>query len=114
MRKDSGRCSDIEQLKNAYANMDKNRRVYAEKMIDQLRFMDETLTDLQRQVREDGPIATFVNGNGFEITQEHPAQKSYNTMIKNYNSTIKILADMLPKDAEQKDELLDFLGGGNE
>jgi len=106
--------SDIAQLKAIYANIDGNKRIYAEKMLRELEFMSETLGNLQKQIREDGPIASYVNGNGFEVTQENPAQKSYNAMIRNYNSTIKVLVDMLPKGEKQTDELLSFLGGGPE
>ena len=104
--------SDMEQLKALYANIDGNKRIYAEKMVKELVFMSETLGILQKQIREDGPINSYVNGNGFEVMQENPAQKSYNAMIKNYNSTIKVLESMLPKGEQQADELLSFLGGG--
>lgn len=114
MKKNEPNSSDIEQLKQIYSNIDGNKRIYAEKMLDQLQFMSETLADLQRQVREDGAVTTLKNGNGFNITQEHPAQRSYNQMLKNYNSTIKALVDLLPKNESQNDSLMDFLGGDSE
>jgi len=108
------KTSEIDQLRKIYANIDANKRIYAEKMLRELEFMSETMSALQEQIRDEGPVASYVNGNGFEVTQENPAQKSYNAMIKNYNSTVKVLMDMLPKGENQTDELLSFIGGGNE
>lgn len=112
--KDSKTLTDIDKLKEIYSKIDGNRRIYAEKMLEQLEFMSETLSELQRQVREDGPITSQISGNGFELVKENPAQASYNQMFKNYNATIKTLTDMLPKDDHTKDDLIDFLGGGSE
>jgi hypothetical protein len=42
---------------------------------------------------------------------EHPAQKSYNTMIGRYNAMVKSLVDMIPSGETDKDDLMDFIGG---
>lgn len=34
-----------------------------------------------------------------------------NTMVKNFNATIKALADLIPNNREESDELLDFIRG---
>lgn len=74
--------------------------------------MSATLRELQIRIEEEGPIGTFVNGNGFEITQENPAQVSYNKMIKNYTTTVKSIMAELPKNEKtvgEEDELMAFL-----
>ena len=43
---------------------------------------------------------------------EHPAQKSYNTMINRYTALMAKLIDMLPEESKANDELLNFIGGG--
>ena len=43
------------------------------------------------------------------MTTETPAQKTYNTMIKNYNATIKALVDLMPEGAAANDELINFV-----
>lgn len=53
-------------------------------------------------------MKTFTNGNGFEVVQEHPASKTYNTMIRNYNGIIKTLIEHIPEDAEE-DEFTKWL-----
>lgn len=69
-------------------------------LIEEAAFMAVTLERLRAAVNEDGPIVYGQNGNGFEIKQEHPAQKSYNVMISRYTSVIKALADLLPGSKE--------------
>ena len=56
----------------------------------------------------------MINGNGFEVMQESPAQVSYNRMIKNYTSTVKQILAELPKGevnkaADGDDDLIAFL-----
>ena len=81
-------------------------------MIQQCAFMQVTLQELQETLNEDGSVELYTNGKQ-NMLKEHPASKTYNTMIKNYNSLIKQLIDMVPETtAEEKDELLDFLGNG--
>ena len=43
-----------------------------------------------------------------KITREHPAAKTYNIMIKNYNATVKLLSNFAPNE-DVKDELLGFI-----
>lgn len=101
---------ELSVLKDIYSSLDKDKMVFAEKLIDQLLFMQATLTELQGKIKDEGAVIESTNGNGFTTYNEHPAQKSYNTMIKNYNSTIKQLLDLIPEKASS-DELLDFIGG---
>ena len=70
-----------------------------------------TLNKLEKQVQQDGAIITAVNGNGFDVMSEHPAQKSYNTMIGRYNAMVKTLVDMIPDGKGEADELMSFLSG---
>lgn len=100
---------DIKCLKDIYSSLDKDKLVFAEKLIDQLLFMQETLDQLQKKIKEEGAVIESINGNGFNTYNENPAQKSYNSMIKNYNATIKQLLDLIPE-KEASDELLDFIG----
>ena len=69
-------------------------------LIEEAAFMSVTLAQLREAINTDGPIVYGQNGNGFEIKQEHPAQKSYNVMISRYTSVIKALADLLPGSKE--------------
>lgn len=112
MTKDKKIEANYEKLAQIFANLDEDKKIFADKLCRQLAFMDNTLDELQDKIKTEGAITEGINGNGFNVLSEHPAQKSYNAMIKNYNSTIKALTDLLPEDDKDSDELLDFISGG--
>lgn len=91
-----------------------NHRELAKKLYKRICFMDKTLNELEKQVKEEGAIITTTNGNGFDVMGEHPAQKSYNTMIGRYNAMVKSLADLIPSERNKDDELMNFLDGDDE
>lgn len=100
------------EIKGYYKDLPEEKRTFAEKLVDKLMFMERTLKQLEKRIREDGAIIEGKNGNGFEVVQENPAQKTYNTMIKNYNATAKMLIDMLPESIEVVgDEFTRYLEG---
>ena len=99
------------QLLSRFRGADGNTKRTAEKLAERAAFMAVTLDELEQDIAENGAIITAINGNGFEIKQENPAQKSYNATIKNYNSTIMSL-DKLAKESgagQQADPLLEFI-----
>lgn len=101
---------ELNKLGKIFEDIDKDRKPFADRLIQQCAFMLTTLNELQETLNEQGSIELFVNGKQ-EMLREHPAAKTYNAMVKNYNSTIKQLLDMLPEgNKTEKDELLEFLG----
>ena len=87
---------EYERLAKLYEGLPANKRELVDGLIANAAFMAVTLEDLQTQVTEEGAVIEQKNGNGFMSKMEHPAQKSYNTMINRYNATIKVLGEMLP------------------
>lgn len=84
------------RLKRIFANISSDKKKLVEDLIQNAAFMECTLIELQAEIRENGPVTTSVNGNGFEVTSESAAQKSYNTTINRYSSIIKQLTELLP------------------
>lgn len=111
MDKDKAIKQEINKYKKIFAKIDEEKQPFAERLYKQAAFMEVTLQELQDRVKENGAIVEGMNGNGFVVCSENPAQKSYNIMIKNYNATIKALVDMLPKEEKESDELLNFISG---
>jgi hypothetical protein len=99
------------RLNKIFANIDIGKKSVNQKLIGNAAFMAVTLQRLQDQVTREGAVITSINGNGFETINEHPAQKSYNTMINRYTMAIKHLTEIISKEPpkESKDELLEFL-----
>lgn len=110
MDKDKMTSNEIEKLMEIYSEIDEDRKPFAERLVKQLVFMSNTLNTLQDKVNSEGAVIESTNGNGFTTYNEHPAQKSYNTMIKNYNATIKALIELIP-DKGNGDELMKFISG---
>ena len=112
MPKKSNSKPNLNELQKLFENIDENRKPLAEKLCKQAFFMEKTLNELQDMVNLEGAIVTTTNGNGFDVMSEHPAQKSYNTMINRYTALMAKLIDMLPKEDNTPDELTEFIGGG--
>ena len=102
--------AEVNKIKRKIKRLDQEQQILAQKILDELVWMHGTLTKLKDQIDDEGPILTAINGNGFEVTTEHPAQRSYNVMIKNYANAIKQLAAILPEGGDD-DELERFLAG---
>lgn len=99
---------DLERYTDIYKSLDENKKIFAEKLYSEAVHMERTLARLKEQVENDGPVIEVTNGNGFTTINEHPAQKSYNTMIRNYNATLKALEDLAPV-AQKKESKLKAL-----
>lgn len=111
MNKDKIIKFELKKYKEIFANIEEDKKPFAEKLYIQAAFMSATLQELQKIINTEGAVISSTNGNGFETIGEHPAQKSYNTMIRNYNGTIKHLLDLLPDGQKDNDELLEFISG---
>ena len=85
-----------QKLNKIFKDIPKDKKSLCQNLIANAAFMAITLEDLQEDIIEKGTVITGINGNGFEVSQENPAQKSYNTMINRYASVIKQLQDLLP------------------
>lgn len=94
---------EIARLTNLYADIEKNRRLSAKGLIEEASFMKVTLSELKKSIDENGPIDEMSQGQ-YSILREHPALKSYNTMVQRYTSIIKQLTDLLPKEVKVVEE----------
>lgn len=97
-------------FRQALEELPESKKYLAEKLFKKIKFMDKTLGELQETIKKSGAVYEGTNGNGFKTVSEHPAQKSYNTMIGKYTTAIKTLNDMLPEGAGGDDELMRHVG----
>ena len=97
MDKDKIIKTEMARYRKIYKDTDPNKKLFVEKLYTEAAYMYATLKELRDKVNKDGAVIKAINGNGFETTTEHPAQKSYNTTIKNYSMIIKQLDEMVPK-----------------
>lgn len=75
--------------------------------------MQGTLTELKREIKENGTVEHFENGKQ-SFLRENPALKSYNVTVQRYSQLYKQLTDLLPKipDTPLGNAVYDFLKEG--
>ena len=71
----------------------------------------EKQSKLQAEIRENGVVSEYKNGENQWGTRKSPEVDVYNSMIKNYTSVIKQINDILPDAPPGDDELTAFLKG---
>lgn len=104
---------DIKSLRTVFENINDNKSKLALSLLDKADFMNSTLQDLEKKVKEDGVVTEMVQGT-YVIERENPALRSYNTTVKNYTSVIKQIVDLLPESANKQagEDLLKFIASG--
>lgn len=102
---------EINRLTNLFKDIDRNKRLTAKGLIEEAAYMKITLQELKVEIDRNGPVDEMPQGE-YSILREHPALKSYNTMVQRYSSFIKQLTDLLPKEVkvvEEDDGFADFI-----
>lgn len=101
------------ELKNILEKVPEDKKTIAGRLADELIFMQATLADLKKQIKENGTVEHFEQGKQ-NFLRESPALKSYNVTLKSYSNLYKQLTDLLPKDqaTKKENELYDFIKEG--
>lgn len=110
LQKDTLVSREIARLTKLFAGIDRNRRLTAKGLIEEASYMKITLIDLKKTIDSAGPIDEMPQGE-YSILREHPALKSYNTMVQRYSGIINQLLSLLPKQEQKEvdDGFDDFL-----
>lgn len=69
---------------------------------DKLRYMEEKLEEVQKQIDEKGVVEHFINGKQ-DFLRESPALASYNKLMKTYDTFYKNLINLIPKESIEED-----------
>ena len=87
------------------------KKSIANGLLDKAVFMDGELFKLQKVLKEKGWVEEYQNGANQSGLKKSSEADVYNAMIKNYNATLKQIADLFPEnlDAEVKDPLLAYI-----
>lgn len=82
-------------MRKLFENDESSRATLALKLIAEAQFMESVLKKLKTEIKKSDVISVFEQGTQ-KFDRENQALRSYNTTIKNYQSVIKQLNDMLP------------------
>lgn len=93
--KDKTIRAEKRRLKSLLEDLEENKKKAAEGLIDECAFMRATLKQYREYITNEGLIDIMPQGD-YSIKREHPAVRSYNTMVQKYAAVCKQLFDMLP------------------
>ena len=100
--------AEIEHFKKTralIAELPDGKRERAAKLVTKLEFMNRELQKLQEGIAENGWTESYQNGaNQFGIKKSSEGEV-YNSLLKNFCTTMRCLNDMLPDGEAAKDEL---------
>lgn len=88
---------DLNLVKKALENIDSNKGTLGLNLLDEAIFMKKTLKKLKKDINKNGVITKMPQGD-YTIERANPSLTQYNSLVKNYNSTIKQIVDLLSDD----------------
>lgn len=109
LKKDLSKAERIskeeKRLRKIYKNIDKDNKAIIDGLIQRAAYMRVTLEDYEKDLDENGYVELFTQSEKTEpYERERPVARLYNTMNKNYQSIIKQLSDLVPKEVKVVEE----------
>ena len=107
--------SELNRLNKLFKEFPKEKKDILAGLLNEAAFIRVTLIELREDILENGVMEVFRQGDS-EYERERPIVKSYNTYMKTYHSTMKLILDQLPKEIqkEEESELMKFVKEGLE
>lgn len=96
----------MKKLEKILEKIPKEKANEADLIVEELKFILETVDDLKKKIKETGSVEHFINGKQ-DFLRESPALASYNKLMKTYDTFYKNLINLLPKDEIIEDDLFD-------
>lgn len=101
LTKDERILKEDKRLRKIYKDIDKDKQALIDGLISRAAYMRITLEDYEKDIMQNGYFEMFTQSEKTDpYERERPVARLYNTMNKNYQSIIKQLSDLLPKDTE--------------
>lgn len=93
------------RLKRHYKDLQANKKAITDGLIRRAAYMRVTLEDMEIDLDTEGFYELFSQSeNQDPYERERPVARQYQTMNKNYQSIIKQLSDLLPKEAPKEED----------
>jgi len=93
---------EIAKISKLFKVMDPKIKKSIQSVIENAAFMAVTLRELQEYLIKNGLTVEYQNGENQFGVKKSPEVEIYNTMIKNFVSTMKAVTDLLPKEIANK------------
>lgn len=103
--KDTRIAGEEKRLKEIYKDISKDKMAIIDGLIQRAAYMRVTLEDWEKDIMENGYIEMFTQSEKTDpYERERPVTRLYNTLNKNYQSIIKQLSDLLPKEVPKNED----------
>jgi hypothetical protein len=96
-----------QKLLKILSKIDENLLKISDSLIDNISFMSVTLDDLMLKIKANGVKEYYCNGKNQFGFKESVEIKIYNTMQKNYQTSMKLLIDMLSRNDANNEDAID-------
>ena len=96
----SEKDKELRRIKKLFKEMPDNWKKVNEKLFIRAANMAVFLSEMKEKLATEGLIVSMPQGD-YEIERAHPLLQQYNSMVKNYNATIKQLSEALPPAAAE-------------
>ena len=96
----SEKDKELRRIKKLFKEMPDNWKKVNEKLFIRAANMAVFLSEMEEKLATEGLIVSMPQGE-YEIERAHPLLQQYNSMVKNYNATIKQLSEALPPAAAE-------------
>ena len=97
---------NLDSLKKTFELMDNDRGKLGLSILRELEFILRTLEQLKKEIKTNGVVTDMDQGK-YKIQRSNPALNTYNVTIKNYQSLISKLNELLPKSESNNDDFED-------
>lgn len=95
---------DIRKIFSKDTSINKNKLGLS--LVDEAIYMKQTLDKLKEKIDKNGVVTEMCQGS-YTIERENPALKSYTSLIKNFNTTVKQVNDLLPTEEPKQEDPFD-------
>ena len=103
---------EIKRLKSLYSKIENRHKKLIDGLLQRAAYMRIQLEEYESDLDNGGYVEYFSQSENVEpYERERPVARLYNTMNKNYQSIIKQLTDLLPKEQpkQESDGFEDFI-----
>lgn len=98
---------DLKMLEKTFESMNNDRGKLGLNLLNEATFLSDTLEKLKKIIKKEELVEDMSQGT-YSIRRANPALSSYNTSIKNYQSLIKQINELLPTEVIVDDEFEKF------
>ena len=108
LTKDERIEKEIKKLRNIYKDIDEDQFITVEELINRASYLLVLLQEYEKDIDENGYVELFSQSKNQEpYERERPVVRLYNTTIKNYQSIIRQLSQLIPNDVKTTDDGFD-------